>query len=392
MPVITFDHMSKNYTGTQVIEEFDAVIPDKEFLVLLGPSGCGKSTMLRMIAGLTDISSGSLSFDDEVVNDYSPKKRNIAFVFQSYALYPHMSVRANIAFPLIMDRFKWWWHIPIVGGIIKHSLAKRPEIADKVNEVAEMLELTGYLERRPKALSGGQRQRVAVARALVREPSVYLLDEPLSNLDAMLRTQMRAEISALHERVQKSFIYVTHDQVEAMTMGTRIIVLNEGVVQQYGKPKEIYDRPASTFVARFIGSPPMNLFQVELSGAGVSVAGTTLSGTGPAVETLGGSDSRNLLMGVRAEKIQVAAHGDDPASIPAAVALVEHLGAETIVGFKLGKEADTTSVGGSTYRNLHFARLPGDADFSHGQPCYVTFDLVGVSWFEADTGVRVEQE
>jgi multiple sugar transport system ATP-binding protein len=391
MPVITFDHMSKNYTGNPVIEEFDAVIPDKEFLVLLGPSGCGKSTMLRMIAGLTDISSGTLSFDDEVVNDYSPKKRNIAFVFQSYALYPHLSVRANIAFPLIMDRFRWWWHIPIVGGIVKHLLAKRPEIADRVNEVAEMLELTSYLERRPKALSGGQRQRVAVARALVREPSVYLLDEPLSNLDAMLRTQMRAEISALHERVQKSFIYVTHDQVEAMTMGTRIIVLNEGVVQQYGKPKEIYDRPASTFVARFIGSPPMNLFPVELSGAGVSVNGTVLSNTGPTVQTLGRSDSRNILMGIRAEKIQVAANGDDQASIPASVALVEHLGAETIVGFKLGAEADTTSVGGSTYRDLHFARLPGDADFSHGQPCYVTFDLVGVSWFEADTGARIDE-
>ena len=391
MPVITFDHISKNYTGTGVIEEFDAVIPDKEFLVLLGPSGCGKSTMLRMIAGLTDISSGSLLFDGQLVNDYSPKKRNIAFVFQSYALYPHMSVRANIAFPLIMDRFKRWWHIPIVGGIAKRSLAKRPEIADKVNEVAETLELTDYLERRPKALSGGQRQRVAVARALVREPSLYLLDEPLSNLDAKLRTQMRAEISALHERVQKSFIYVTHDQVEAMTMGTRIIVLNEGVVQQYGTPKEIYDRPANTFVARFIGSPPMNLFSVKLTGAVASIDGAMLSGTESAAQALGRSDVSNVLLGVRAEKIQVDTESDDPASIPAVVALVEHLGAETIVGFKLGAETNTNTVGVSTYRDLHYARIPGDAKFSHGQACGVTLDLAGLSWFDADTGIRIEQ-
>ena len=387
MPVITFDNISKSYTDTKVIQEFDAVIPDKEFLVLLGPSGCGKSTMLRMIAGLTDISSGSLSFDDKRVNDFGPKKRNIAFVFQSYALYPHMSVRSNIAFPLIMDKFKWWWHVPIVGGLVKRALAKRPEVADKVAEVAEMLELTDYLERRPKALSGGQRQRVAVARALVREPSVYLLDEPLSNLDAKLRTQMRAEISALHQRVQKSFIYVTHDQVEAMTMGTRIIVLNEGIVQQYGTPKEIYDRPASTFVARFIGAPPMNLFPVQLADGAPSLDGRPLAGGRAPAQTGDGSD---VLMGVRAEKISVDAEGQGEGSIPAVVALVEHLGAETIVGFKLGEDAVTNAVGVSTYRDLHYARLPGDAQFSPGQKCSVSFDLAGVSWFDAESGQRID--
>ena len=387
MPVITFDNISKSYTDTKVIQEFDAVIPDKEFLVLLGPSGCGKSTMLRMIAGLTDISSGSLSFDDKRVNDFGPKKRNIAFVFQSYALYPHMSVRSNIAFPLIMDKFKWWWHVPVVGGLAKRALAKRPEVADKVDEVAEMLELTDYLERRPKALSGGQRQRVAVARALVREPSVYLLDEPLSNLDAKLRTQMRAEISALHQRVQKSFIYVTHDQVEAMTMGTRIIVLNEGVVQQHGTPKEIYDRPASTFVARFIGAPPMNLFPVQLADGAPSLDGRALAG-GRAPK--GAGDGSPVLMGVRAERISVDAENRAEGSFPAVVALVEHLGAETIVGFKLGEDAVTNAVGVSTYRDLHYARLPGDAEFTPGQKCSVSFDLTGVSWFDAESGHRID--
>lgn len=390
MPVITFDKISKSYTGTKVISEVDAVIPDKEFLVLLGPSGCGKSTMLRMIAGLTDISSGSLSFDDRRVNDEGPKKRNIAFVFQSYALYPHMSVRANIAFPLIMDRFQWWWHIPVVGGLIKRALAKRPEVADKVVEVAEMLELTDYLERRPKALSGGQRQRVALARALVREPSLYLLDEPLSNLDAKLRTQMRAEISALHHRVQKSFIYVTHDQVEAMTMGTRIIVLNEGIVQQYGTPKEIYDRPANAFVARFIGAPPMNLLPVEVSEGKILLNSMEIADAHAPDRLPKGTTGGAILMGVRAEKISLDTEAQGEGLLPAVVTLVEHLGAETIVGFKLGADAVTNAVGVSTYRELHYARLPGDVLFTPGQTCSVSLDLAGVSWFDAESGRRVD--
>src|SRR5665648_205264 len=217
MPQLTFEEVSKSFGNTRVIEGFSAEVPDKEFLVLLGPSGCGKSTMLRMIAGLTDISLGTLRFDERVVNNLTPKQRNIAFVFQSYALYPHMSVRANIAFPLIMDNFRWWHHIPLVGTIVRRRLVKRPDIKSKVEETAQLLELTDYLDRRPKALSGGQRQRVAVARSIIREPSLYLFDEPLSNLDAKLRMQMRAEISSLHRRVQKTFVYVTHDQVEAMT-------------------------------------------------------------------------------------------------------------------------------------------------------------------------------
>ena len=209
MPHISFNKVSKFYGDREVIHEFDAQIEDREFLVLLGPSGCGKSTMLRMIAGLSDISSGQIAFDGRVVNELEPRERNIAFVFQSYALYPHMTVRENIAFPLVMDRFKGWYHIPIVNSIMRRSIAAKPEVKSRVVEVAEMLELTDYLDRRPGTLSGGQRQRVAVGRALVRDPSLYLLDEPLSNLDAKLRAQMREEISALYRRVGKTFIYVT---------------------------------------------------------------------------------------------------------------------------------------------------------------------------------------
>jgi len=257
MPRIRFNGITKNYGDHQVIKTFSADVPDNEFLVLLGPSGCGKSTMLRMIAGLTDITAGQLEFDGTVVNGTEPKERDIAFVFQSYALYPHLTVRANIAFPLLMSRFKPYHHLPVVNTLMRRRVLRDPDVDAQVRRVAEMMELTGYLDRRPRTLSGGQRQRVAVGRALIREPSMYLLDEPLSNLDAILRSQMRAEISALHQRVGKSFVYVTHDQVEAMTMGTRIIVLNEGVIQQYGTPKEIYDSPANTFVARGIRRPPV---------------------------------------------------------------------------------------------------------------------------------------
>ncbi|WP_157252208.1 ABC transporter ATP-binding protein [Nonomuraea typhae] len=346
MPRIRFDGITKNFGDTSVIRNFDAEVPDEEFLVLLGPSGCGKSTMLRMIAGLTDISGGSLEFDGVRVNGLEPRERRIAFVFQSYALYPHMTVRANIAFPLLMSRFRWFHHFPVVNRLMRRRFLRDPAVRGKVEEVAAMMELTEHLDRRPKTLSGGQRQRVAVARALVREPSLYLLDEPLSNLDAKLRTQMRAEISALYQRVRKSFVYVTHDQVEAMTMGTRIIVMNEGVIQQYGTPKEIYDRPANTFVARFTGSPPMNLLPRD-----------------------GG------LLGVRAEKVTISRA---PGGLRGQVVVVEHLGAETVIAFTLDS------------RELHYARMPGDVTFPPGGECRVDLDLTGASWFDAETGERQE--
>lgn len=391
MPTITFNGVSKSFGSNTVIKEFNAEVPDKDFLVLLGPSGCGKSTMLRMIAGLTEITAGELRFDDTVVNDLSPKRRNIAFVFQSYALYPHMKVRSNIAFPLVMDNFRWWHHIPIVGGLARRAILKRPDVAEKVDAVAAMLELTDYLDRRPKALSGGQRQRVALARSLIRDPAVYLLDEPLSNLDAKLRSQMRAAISALHARVRKTFVYVTHDQVEAMTMGTRIIVLNDGVVQQYGTPKEIYDRPANTFVATFIGSPPMNVFLAEAGADGLRVGDHLLPGSRDAAERVISRGSAMIRLGVRAEKIAI--HPADATGenlIEARVAVVEHLGAETIVGFALEGTGSVNVVGAASTSGLFYARLTGEVPLSVNDPCRVGFELDTVTWFDHESGRRVE--
>jgi len=391
MPSIMFDGISKSFGTNRVIKDFTAMVPDKEFLVLLGPSGCGKSTMLRMIAGLTEISAGELRFDETVVNNLSPKKRNIAFVFQSYALYPHMSVRSNVAFPLVMDNFRWWHHIPVVGWFARRAILKRPDISEKIDQVAAMLELTDYLDRKPKALSGGQQQRVALARALIREPAVYLLDEPLSNLDARLRSQMRAEISALHARVQKTFIYVTHDQVEAMTMGTRIIVLNDGVAQQYGLPKEIYDKPANAFVAKFIGSPPMNLFAAEVGANGLSVANLALPNSADAAARARALGRSRIQVGIRAEKILV--HGGQERianSVEAYVAAVEHLGAETIVGFKFGTAGRETAVGAEATRGLHYARLSGDVPFALGDQRQIEFDQSDAVWFDSDSGERVD--
>jgi multiple sugar transport system ATP-binding protein len=391
MPTITFDGVSKSFGANRVIKAFTATVPDKDFLVLLGPSGCGKSTMLRMIAGLTDISSGELRFDDALVNNLSPKKRNIAFVFQSYALYPHMSVRSNIAFPLIMDHFRWWHHIPIVGGLARRSILKRPDVSKKIDEVAGMLELTEYLDRKPKALSGGQRQRVALGRSLVREPAVYLLDEPLSNLDAKLRAQMRAEISALHGRVKKTFIYVTHDQVEAMTMGTRIIVLNDGGIQQYGTPKEIYDEPANVFVASFIGSPPMNLFAAEVREGGLVVAGLAMASSGEIASRLRALGQFTIQLGVRAEKISVHAGKERVGEgLAAYVAVVEHLGSETITGFKFGTLGEHSEVGAAASRDLYYAKLIGDVPFTVGQACQIGFDIADAVWFDSASGQRVD--
>ena len=390
MASLTFDALSKSYGANTVISDFSATVDDKEFLVLLGPSGCGKSTMLRMVAGLTDISSGTLKFGDDIVNTLTPKQRNIAFVFQSYALYPHMTVRANIAFPLIMDNFRWWHHLPFVGAVMRSRLLKRPDIKAKIERTAEMLELTDYLERRPKALSGGQRQRVAVARSIIREPAIYLFDEPLSNLDAKLRMQMRAEISALHARVQKTFVYVTHDQVEAMTMGTRIIVMNEGVVQQYGTPAEIYSAPANEFVARFIGSPPMNIFAATVRDGLLYVDDVPVlnsAGWAASVVALG---LQTVSLGVRAEKIGLDSSGGELLSIEAHTLVVEHLGAETIVGVKTGPVGATVDVGVGASRGLHYARIAGEEHFTTNSGCRITFASDAVHLFDPETGKRLE--
>ena len=246
MSNVTLKQLKKVYDKKVVIDGVDLEIKDKEFIVLVGASGCGKSTILRMIAGLEEISGGEIQIDGKRVNDVHPKDRDIAFVFQSYALYPHMTVRENIAFGLKMRK------------------VDKATIDKKVQEAAEILDLTEYLDRRPKQLSGGQRQRVALGRAIVRNPKVFLMDEPLSNLDAKLRVQMRSEIKKLHEKLQTTFIYVTHDQTEALTMGDRIVVLDKGHIQQVDTPEEIYNNPQNTFVAGFVGSPQMNFIKGEL--------------------------------------------------------------------------------------------------------------------------------
>ena len=274
--------VSKHFGDVKAVNEVSLDVPDREFMILLGPSGCGKSTLLRTIAGLEDPTAGEVSIGDRLVNDVLPKDRDVAMVFQSYALYPHKSVRANIEFPLK------------VRGVDKTERAAAAEAA------AATLGLTPYLDRKPGALSGGQRQRVALARAIVRRPAVFCMDEPLSNLDAKLRAETRAEIVALHARLEATFVYVTHDQVEAMTMGTRIAVMRDGIIEQVGSPQEVYDRPASVFVAQFIGTPPMNIFP-----AGSLESGTHLVGGRPESTMLSESDG-----------------------VTAAVTLVEHLGHE----------------------------------------------------------------
>ena len=247
MAGVKFDNVAKRYGPVSVIEGLNLDIRDHEFMVLVGPSGCGKSTALRMIAGLEEISDGKVFIGDRVVNELQPKDRDVAMVFQSYALYPHMTVRQNIEFGLKIRKMP------------------KPEMDRKVGEASETLGIAHLLDRKPKQLSGGQRQRVAVARAIVRDPSVFLFDEPLSNLDAKLRVQMRAEITKLQQRLSTTCVYVTHDQVEAMTMGHRIAVMNNGKIQQVGTPLEVYDKPANVFVAQFVGTPPMNFFSATVN-------------------------------------------------------------------------------------------------------------------------------
>src|SRR5690554_4751634 len=256
MATVTLKNLNKVYDGNvHAVVDFNLQIKDKEFIVLVGPSGCGKTTTLRMVAGLEDITSGELRIDDEVVNDVAPKDRNIAMVFQSYALYPHMTVYDNMAFGLKLRKFS------------------RDEIDRRVQKAADILGLKPYLDRKPKALSGGQRQRVALGRSIVRDAKVFLMDEPLSNLDAKLRVQMRGELIKLHKQLDTTTIYVTHDQIEAMTMATRIVVMNKGYIMQVGAPKEIYDKPANIFVAGFIGTPPMNFINGKVNTKGVFEAG-----------------------------------------------------------------------------------------------------------------------
>lgn len=327
--------------GVLAVDDFNLEIKDKEFIVLVGPSGCGKSTTLRMVAGLEDISKGELYIDNRLVNDVDPKDRDIAMVFQSYALYPHMTVRQNMEFPL--------------------KLRKMPkdEIDRKVNEAAEILDITQYLDRKPKALSGGQRQRVAIGRAIVREPKVLLMDEPLSNLDAKLRNQMRAEIIKLRQRIDTTFIYVTHDQTEAMTLGDRIVIMKDGVVQQIGTPQEVYEHPINIFVAGFIGVPIMNFFDGELVKDGVRYyvevegARIELSAEKEAKMAARGVQAQKVTVGVRPEHIELA---DVPGKmIPAKIDVSEMMGSQINLHINVnGKEGiiivDTMSNAGRLFQ------------------------------------------
>src|SRR6202162_786585 len=289
-------NLNKRYDDVHAVKDVNLDIRDKEFMVLVGPSGCGKTTTLRMVAGLESISSGRVLIDDKVVNDLAPMDRDIAMVFQNYALYPHMSVYDNMAFALKMRKFA------------------RAEIAKRVNEAAEILGIHDYLKRKPRQLSGGQRQRVALGRAIVRHPQVFLFDAPLSNLDAKLRVQMRVELKNLHERLGTTAIYVTHDQVEAMTLGDRVVVMKDGWVQQVGEPLELYNNPANRFVAGFIGSPAMNFAAVTVTEANGSLmaenSGLRIKLPDQTAQRLRGHIGREVTLGVRPEDLTVASTAD----------------------------------------------------------------------------------
>jgi len=324
MANVTLEHVTKRFGDVAAVNDLNLDVADGEFLVLVGPSGCGKSTALRMIAGLEEVTSGTLKIGDRVVNDLAPKDRDVAMVFQSYALYPHMSVRDNLAFGLKLRK------VP------------KPEIERRVNETSKLLELSALLDRKPKQLSGGQRQRVALGRAIVREPKVFLMDEPLSNLDAKLRVQTRAEIARLHQRLRTTFVYVTHDQVEAMTMGSRIAVMNFGVLQQVGTPQELYDSPVNRFVAGFIGSPAMNFLEMKVQGTD---DGATLSYDGlrmpvpSRVRGAVGGDGRSLIAGFRPEHLDVGVpQGSGETGFSATCDVVEYLGNEELLHLRLGEE------------------------------------------------------
>ncbi|HHV10440.1 MAG TPA: sn-glycerol-3-phosphate ABC transporter ATP-binding protein UgpC [Clostridiales bacterium] len=335
MASLSLKNITKQYpNGFVAVKDFNLEIADKEFIIFVGPSGCGKSTTLRMIAGLEEISSGELRIGDKLVNDVEPKDRDIAMVFQNYALYPHMSVFDNMAFGLKLRK------VP------------KDQIEKSVNEAARILGIENLLDRKPKALSGGQRQRVAMGRAIVRNPKVFLMDEPLSNLDAKLRVQMRIEISKLHQGLQTTIIYVTHDQTEAMTLGTRIVVMKDGLIQQVDTPQNLYDRPKNLFVAGFMGSPQMNMIEATVSKKGndvfVNFSGNSLKlPEGKAKKVLdGGYDGKTVVIGIRPEDIhdeEMFLASSPESIIEATVRVYELLGAEVFLYFTVDESLEITA-------------------------------------------------
>ena len=363
MPGVMLDKIVKRFGSVQVVHGIDLEIAPQEFVVLVGPSGCGKSTTLRMIAGLEEISEGTLTIDDHVMNHIAPKDRDVAMVFQNYALYPHLNVADNISF-----------------GLKIRKIPKR-EIATSIAEVAEILSLTDYLDRRPSDLSGGQRQRVAMGRAIVRHPNVFLFDEPLSNLDAKLRTQMRAEIKHLHNRLGVTSIYVTHDQVEAMTLADRIVVMNDGRIEQIGIPMDLFNHPVNTFVAGFIGSPPMNQFKAVVGsdddGPTIEFAGTSIRS--PRLKELQNSIGRKVTVGIRPEHASIKPI-DGGGEIPIELDLIEPLGSEALLHAHIGEipfvaKAETHGDIGhlndvkKLHVNLDLIKIfDGETGLAYGQP------------------------
>jgi multiple sugar transport system ATP-binding protein len=360
MAEVTLQKVCKRYGEVSVIEDLDLEVRDGELMVLVGPSGCGKSTVLRMIAGLEEISAGTVAIGGRVVNELAPRDRDIAMVFQNYALYPHMTIRENLEFGLKMRK------------------TPRAEIDRLVAEAAGVLEMASLLSRKPRQLSGGQRQRVALGRALVRKPAVFLFDEPLSNLDAKLRVQMRAEIKRLQQHLGTTAVYVTHDQIEAMTMGSRIAVMRDGRIQQVGQPLEIYQRPRNLFVANFIGSPPMNFLRARLGRDAAAIASGFTLPLPPAVRAAAGEEGRPLILGIRPENVVDAREGGKgpTASLSVKVEFVEPLGDEVIVHGRVEEEVLLCKFGPR--------RVP-DA----GSRLDVVIELESVHVFDAETELRM---
>jgi multiple sugar transport system ATP-binding protein len=388
MADVAFNEVDKVYdNGVQAVFDLTLDIHDGEFLVLVGPSGCGKTTALRMVAGLEDISDGTLSIGGRVVNDVSPKERDIAMVFQNYALYPHLSVAENIAFGLRLRK------------------APKATINERVAWAAKLLDLTPYLDRKPKELSGGQRQRVAMGRAIVRQPQVFLMDEPLSNLDAKLRVQMRADIAKLQRELKTTTVYVTHDQVEAMTMGDRVAVMSKGVLQQVDAPQRLYDRPENLFVAGFIGTPPMNLLEANVSvngGVSIDLGGNTLPIPDQALASyprLREWNGRPVIVGLRAGDLHPAQGFDQLPQITADVELVESLGGESMAYFKVNarqiksessaaeeelENEDEASVVGS--RPNLVASFPPHVQLQIGDRVQIAVDAKNLHFFDEASG------
>ncbi|MEO5805216.1 sn-glycerol-3-phosphate ABC transporter ATP-binding protein UgpC [Devosia sp.] len=363
MATVTLNNVVKRYGQLEVVHSIDLSVKDREFVALVGPSGCGKSTTLRMIAGLEEISGGEIAIGDTVVNDLSPRERNIAMVFQSYALYPHMTVRDNMAFALKM------------AGMSK------AEQDERVANAAKILELEPLLQRRPAQLSGGQRQRVAMGRAIVRDPAVFLFDEPLSNLDAKLRTQVRSQIKRLHQRLQATIIYVTHDQVEAMTLADRVVIMRDGFIEQVGTPDEVFHQPASLFVAGFIGSPPMNLIDATFTKGALDLGNGVVVPLPPAYAGRV-ADGDKVVFGLRPDDLFIDGHGVHGVGAGTAhqrtlkVSLAEPLGNETLVFVDFaGKE--------------WVLRMLNPRPVTPGEDISVMFDLSKAHLFAPDTGKRL---